>query len=226
MTDRSPSPLPPTVPIPQTQRPESNYVSPSRSVNALELFCATLLLTEGRDKVVKLLQYTSRLILLLSSSPSKRLRPFISQMSMTRKVLKLGHGVFPYQELTQKPITKNAFIRAVVEFINDFWDDVYCLSRIGFLRSKRLQDISEIWANRAWMMGIIMDLRVLMERRSTMAKKLKEADEKKLLGVGILENQEQKMKRKLLTDAYWIDVSIVKLLADLGFCCIIPSYVL
>ena len=76
------------------------------------------------------------------------------------------------------------------------------------------------------MMGIIMDLRVLMERRSTMAKKLKEADEKKLLGVGILENQEQKMKRKLLTDAYWIDVSIVKLLADLGFCCIIPSYVL
>jgi Peroxisomal biogenesis factor 11 (PEX11) len=223
MTDRSPSPLPPTAPT-QTQRPVSTYVSPPRRpVDAVKLFCATLLLTEGRDKVVKLLQYTSRLILLLSSSPAKRLRPLISQMSMTRKVLKLGHGVFPFQELTQGPISKTVFVRAVVEFMNDFWDDVYCLSRIGFLRSKRLQDVSEIWANRAWMMGIMMDLHVLMERRSAMARKLKEADEKKSLGIGVLENQEQKMKRKLLTDAYWIDVSTVKLLADLGFCCIFPS---
>ena len=220
MTDRSPSPLPPTTPKSQVQRPAPTHISPAHSVDAVRIFRDTLLVTEGRDKVVKLLQYTSRLILLLSSAPSKRLRPFISQMSMTRKVLKLGHGVFPYLELTQGRIPKFVLIRAIVEIINDFWDDVYCLSRIGLLRSKRLQEVSEIWANRAWMMGIIMDFHVMMGRKSTMAKKLKAADENELLGVGVLETPEQNMKRVLQSEAYWIDVSIWKLLADLGFCCI------
>jgi hypothetical protein len=73
------------------------------------------------------------------------------------------------------------------------------------------------------MMGIIMDLHVLMGRRSAMTKKLSAVDEKKLLAVGVLENQEQQMRRKLLTEAYWIDISIVKLLADFGFCCTSPD---
>ena len=224
MTDRSPSPLPPSTPDSHIQRPLQTHVSPPRSVAAVNIFRDTLLVTEGRDKVVKLLQYASRLILLLSSAPSKRLRPFVSQMSMTRKVLKLGHGVFPYLELTQQgAITKFALIRAIVEIINDFWDDVYCLSRIGLLRSKRLQTVSEIWANRAWMMGILMDLNVLMERKSAMTRKLKAAGETNLLRVGVLENQEQRMRRKLRAEAYWIDVSIVKLLADFAFCCIFPA---
>jgi len=223
MTDRSPSPLPPTTPDARIQHPLPVHAFPPRSIDAVKVFRSTLLVTEGRDKVVKLLQYTSRLILLLSSAPSKRLRPFISQMSMTRKVLKLGHAIFPYLELTQERIPKLVLIRAVVEIINDFWDDVYCLSRIGLLRSQRLQTVSEVWANRAWMMGIIMDLHVLMERRSTMTKKLGAVDEKKLLAVGVLENQEQQMRRKLLTEAYWIDISIVKLLADFGFCCTFPD---
>ena len=220
MTDRSPSPLPPTTPDSKIQRPVPNYASSLRSIDRVKIFRDMLLVTEGRDKVVKLLQYTSRLILLLSSAPSKRLRPFISQMSMTRKVIKLGHGVFPYLEFTQGRIPNFALIRAIVEFINDFWDDVYCLSRIGLLRGKKLQEVSEIWANRAWMLGIIMDLQVLMGRKSAMAKKLNAVDKKKLLAVGVLENQEQKMKRELQTESYWIDISIVKLLTDLGFCCI------
>src|SRR5271169_6857633 len=149
MTERAPSPAPPTVSYP---------VRRGKDPETLKILSNALLLTEGRDKVVKLLQYTSRLILLLASRPSKRLKPFISQMSMTRKVLKLGHGIFPYNELIFNGCaTKHDLFRVIVEFMNDFWDDVYCLSRIGLLRSARLQNWSEIWANRAWMMSILID---------------------------------------------------------------------
>jgi Peroxisomal biogenesis factor 11 (PEX11) len=220
MTERSLSPLPP-LQSKQIHPPIPLHPIPSTSVNAAKILHDALLLTEGRDKVVKLLQYTSRLIVLLPSTPSKRLRPFISQMSMTRKVIKLGHGIFPYVELTKGGLQTFALVRAIVEILNDFWDDVYCLSRIGFLRSPKLQRWSENWANRAWMMGIIMDLYVLKQKRDVTKMKLETIPEKKFLDVKgpSLEEDRVKAREKLSIEAYWIDISIVKLLADLGFCC-------
>jgi Peroxisomal biogenesis factor 11 (PEX11) len=221
MTERSPSPLPPTLHSTQIHRPVPLYPSSFTSHDTLKIFRDTLLLTEGRDKVVKLLQYTSRLIVLLSSPPSKRLRPFISQMSMTRKVLKLGHGIFPYSELTKGGLNRVSLIRAILEIINDFWDDVYCLTRIGLLQSARLQKVSEDWANRAWMTGIIMDLLVLMQRREHMKKTLATTNQKKYLEVGIsvLEPDDPtNVREQLRVEAYWIDISILKLFADFGFC--------
>jgi hypothetical protein len=218
MTERSSSPLPPTIRSVQIHPPPPLHTSLSLSPNALKIFRDALLLTEGRDKCVKLLQYTSRLILLVSpSAPKARLKPFISQMSMTRKVLKLGHGVFPYWELTQGRLKPFVVVRALVEILNDFWDDVYCLSRIGLLRSKRVQMWSEDWANRAWMTGIIMDLYVLFRRREGVGANLRGIrSQEKFLDV---ETEERKIAlEKMRVEAYWIDVSIVKLLADFGFC--------
>lgn len=185
--------------------------------DAAKILSEAILLTEGRDKVVKLLQYTSRLLLLLPPSPTKRLRPFISQMSMTRKVIKLGHGIFPYVELVNGGLRTFALVRALVEILNDFWDDLYCLSRIGLLKSPKLQRWSETWANRSWMTGIIMDLYVLMERRTAVRVKLETARNKNYLDVGSGVNNHV-VGEKLSTEAYWIDISIAKLLADLGFC--------
>ena len=108
-------------------------------------------------------------------------------------------------------------VRALVEILNDFWDDVYCLSRIGLLRSKRVQMWSEDWANRAWMTGIIMDLYVLFRRREGVGANLRGIrSQEKFLDV---ETEERKIAlEKMRVEAYWIDVSIVKLLADFGFC--------
>lgn len=140
-------------------------------------------------------------------------------MSMTRKVLKLGHGIFPYAELSQKGISRYEVLRAVVEFFNDFWDDVYCLSRIGLLRSPRVQLWSETWANRAWMTGIIMDLHVLMHKRAKMAKKLNDIDARFLEVPGVKVTGDLNVTdQKARAEAFWIDVSILKLLADFGFC--------
>ena len=215
MTERSLSPLPPPL---QSRLAHPAVSTPSLSVHdAVKILHDAIILTEGRDKIVKLLQYTSRLLLLLPSSPTKRLRPFISQMSMTRKVIKLGHGIFPYVELTKGELRTFALVRAWVEILNDFWDDVYCLSRIGLLRSPKVQRWSEAWANRAWMTGIIMDLYVLIQRRSAMQVKLGTAQNKKYLDVGSGAD-DRVVREKLSVEAYWIDVSIAKLLADLGFC--------
>jgi hypothetical protein len=145
-------------------------------------------------------------------------------MSMTRKVLKLGHGIFPYSELAKGRLRTLALIRAVVEILNDLWDDLYCLSRIGLLQSKRVQKWSEKWANRAWMMGIILDLQVLFEKKTAMADRLRSAAEKNSLDVGFAVREERDIVQyKAHVEAYWIDVSIVKLLADFGFCGITPD---
>jgi hypothetical protein len=218
MTDRSSSPLPPTIRSVQIHPPPPLHASSSPAPDILKIFRDALLLTEGRDKCVKLLQYTSRLILLVSASaPRERLKPFITQMSLTRKVLKLGHGVFPYSELMKGRLKTLAVVRATVEIMNDFWDDVYCLSRIGFLRSKKLQKWAEDWANRAWMTGILMDLYVLFGRRESVSANLRGMrNREKYLNV---ETEERKSDlEKMRVEAYWIDVSIVKLFADFGFC--------
>ena len=197
------------------------HTTPSTSPDTVRILHDALLLTEGRDKVVKLIQYTSRLLVLFPFIPSKRLRPLISQMSMTRKVIKLGHGIYPYVELTKGGLRTFALVREIVEILNDFWDDVYCLSRIGFLRSRKLQQLSEAWANRAWMIGIIMDLYVLMQKRNVVKAKLETAPKTFLEVGGATSEKDQAIsQKKLSTEAYWIDVSTVKLLADLGFCCI------
>lgn len=112
-----------------------------------------------------------------------------------------------------------AVVRAVVEILNDFWDDVYCLSRIGLFRGKKLQKWSEEWANRAWMTGIIMDLYVLFQRREVVAGKLRSTSREKYLSVEVGDPEEGKSAmEKMKVEAYWIDVSIVKLLTDFGFC--------
>ena len=116
-------------------------------------------------------------------------------------------------------LKKFAVIRALVEIVNDFWDDVYCLSRIGMLRSKKVERLSEDWANRAWMTGIIMDLYVLFQRREATGVKLLTTSQEKYLSVSGMEAEEKKSAlEKLRVEAYWIDVSILKLLADFGFC--------
>jgi len=215
MTDRSPSPRPPS--ILSTPVDLSTPVTSAKGGESVRVFRDVLLLTEGRDKVVKLLQYASRLLLLLSVAPTKRLRPFISQMSMTRKVIKLGHGIYPYLELGQKLETL-ARIRAWIEFVNDFWDDVYCLSRIGVIRNAAIQRLSEDWANRAWMLGILMDLHALLEKRATLRQSTVPAVHGASLKVQLQVNDVQKTGVNLQTELFWLDVSIAKLLADFGFC--------
>lgn len=139
-------------------------------------------------------------------------------MSMTRKAIKLGHGIFPYMELSKGGLRTVSLIRAIVEFINDFWDDVYCLSRIGFLKSPRLQRVSEDWANRSWMTGTLIDLWVLWGKRRAMKVKLDSSFQKGFSDVSSEGDDRALARKKMLAEAYWTDVSIVKLLMDLGFC--------
>jgi hypothetical protein len=109
-----------------------------------------------------------------------------------------------------------------VEILNDFWDDVYCLSKIGFLRSAKVQRWSETWANRAWMTGIVIDLLGLLERRTGI---MQAAQENKNLEVGVLvlkREERESIRERVRVDAYWNDMSIIKLFADFGFCGIYP----
>ena len=65
-----------------------------------------------------------------------------------------------------------------------------------------------------------MDLQVLMQKRAKMAEKLKDVQGRFLTVPGSAENDVA--TQKLHTEAFWIEVSILKLLADFGFCGTIP----
>jgi len=70
------------------------------------------------------------------------------------------------------------------------------------------------------MTGIVIDLLGLLKRRTA----IKQAtDENKNLEVGVLvlkTDDREIVREKMRVDAYWNDMSIIKLFADLGFCAI------
>jgi hypothetical protein len=72
------------------------------------------------------------------------------------------------------------------------------------------------------MTGIVIDLLGLLKKRTAMKQA---AEENKNLEVGVLvlkTDDREIVREKMRVDAYWNDMSIIKLFADLGFCGIYP----
>ncbi|KAG5456418.1 MAG: peroxisomal biogenesis factor 11 [Olpidium bornovanus] len=137
-------------------------------------------LTDGRDKAMKFVQYSGKMLLWLwlydkKSHPvsAPRLAALVSTLSTTRKMIRLAHVVEPASDLADfltgkavppasgRPIKDHfmyrlAFFGAVVGVLNDLADDVYSLAKIGAL-SKSLIKPADKLANRLWLAGIVVD---------------------------------------------------------------------
>ncbi|RKP22765.1 hypothetical protein SYNPS1DRAFT_25367, partial [Syncephalis pseudoplumigaleata] len=135
---------------------------------------------------MKLIQYTLKVLLwrAMKNPRDKLLRQRLSALtkafSTTRKIIRLGHWLEPYEEIDDWLATMPAEQRQVgkvprsigaavlarwlwqgvppvVGFLNDLFDDVYCLCRINCL-PQWMEDPSEIWSLRCWFTGILLDL--------------------------------------------------------------------
>ncbi|CAO3684190.1 unnamed protein product [Rhizopus microsporus] len=156
---------------------------------------------DGRDKMMKTIQYFIKILLHYKLIRAKHWSTMASQFSMTRKILRLGTAVGPFQEIEPKLNYRTAIL--LNEIINGVSDDIFCFHKLGFV-STSIGTRAEIISAYCWFIGILNDIKDQVQS----LKKLQR-------------NNGDKDK------IFLAEISIIKLLMDAVFCaCDIyhPSY--
>ncbi|OBZ85350.1 hypothetical protein A0J61_06597 [Choanephora cucurbitarum] len=163
---------------------------------------------DGRDKMMKVIQYFIKILLHYNLLKSKQWSTLASQFSMTRKVLRLGNALPSLREMRPRHDSLWNTLILSNEAVNAISDDVFCLYKLGFVGA----DIgyrSEMLSAYCWFAAILIDLRSAFHSHA------------KLCAHKADDTLEQRQK------IFMAEVSIVKLMMDGIFCaCDIwqPSY--
>ncbi|KAJ3304951.1 hypothetical protein HDV03_002181 [Kappamyces sp. JEL0829] len=177
-----------------------------------------LLLNDGRDKVLKCLQYGAKVLLwavLLSKSPAQtRAKQLSSHFSLVRKVIRLGHFLEPLNdglELCKEPgfdtlAQRLAPLNVVIGIVNDVSDDIICLCKMGVLDKPWLERCTPI-SDRLWYTSIFIDI------HANLTDTLKLQEKTRL-------ESDAAARKKLEDKVFMARVSLAKLLADYVFCTI------
>lgn len=174
---------------------------------------------DGKDKSIKIIQYTAKLLIDFGSRKStratfactglqKNLDPLVSNLSTFRKIIRLGNCL-----TTAREIHKQGWFKAqaidYIDLYNEIFDDLYLLLKIGVIfgvkdtkRNKHWAHIADREANRAWMAAIVINIYSELYKRRIIQSR------KRL-------NKHTKQDEDAL---YWSNVSIFKLLCDFAFC--------
>ncbi|RKP10917.1 peroxisomal biogenesis factor 11, partial [Thamnocephalis sphaerospora] len=193
--------------------------------------------TDGRDKAMKLVQYSLKVLLWLAlhrprdARLRKRLSALVSAFSSTRKMIRLTHWVEPLKNLVEWSASG---VPITLGVLNDFFDDVYCLCRIKCL-PKRFEHVSERWSLWCWYIGLWIDLHSnLMDQLRIRAQIRKQT--RLLTHATTKQSQTATLTWQMSDDAaqcqeeidaklatlrekeYWLRVSGGKLLGDFAFC--------
>ncbi|CAG8563681.1 4096_t:CDS:10 [Ambispora gerdemannii] len=220
-----------------TNKLAASLISPKRAkLPPVEVFRRLVALSDGRDKTLKIIQYSAKLYLWAFLSPSSvllkyriststflkpRLSALTSNFSTTRKILRLAHFIEPYNELRdyitgdyKYPVDKIeiliyyiGFLNSIVGLLNDFFDDLYCLGKIGVL-SKTIEKRAEPIAIRFWFFTILLDVNDCLLKVWLLNAKMRKVKDRC--------NEEE--WKKLEEKKYWLKYNLVKFLMDLGFC--------
>jgi len=185
-----------------------------------------MLISDGRDKVLKVFQYFSKAFLWASDAENNKERGFkytdnvnalIAQFSITRKLLRLFHATDPINKIytiplafgnqytrQQKIMTALDIIDGFVCLANDIVDDIVCLSKIGVL-DKSLAKKYSPYSARLWMTGIWLDLNSVYQRIAATNRAIDNANTK-----------EEGLRYVHEKERHYYDM--IKLLFDLVFC--------
>ncbi|KAL1410951.1 hypothetical protein Q8F55_001894 [Vanrija albida] len=148
-------------------------LSPKRlpGPHAVEVLAALMDLSKGRDKILKIVQYSMRsylyvLGLIAAVRPltkwftanRKRTQIAVSGLSLTRKCLLLLNPLRPAGALlSPEPTSAREFLGHLVDLVGALADDVYCLSKLGIM-SRKKGAIADRWANRIWFLNTLSGL--------------------------------------------------------------------
>ncbi|CAG8648370.1 7533_t:CDS:2, partial [Ambispora leptoticha] len=228
---------PPTSQISRSTPTVTTITSKRLKLPPVEVFRRLVALSDGRDKTLKIIQYTAKLYLWAFLSPSSvffkhrisnptsflkpRLSALASNFSTTRKILRLAHFIEPYNELRdyitgaytypadkiEKLIYYIGFLNSMIGLLNDFFDDLYCLGKIGVL-SKGIEKRAEPIAIRFWFFTILLDVNDCLLKIWLLNTKMRKVKDK------CSKEEWNKLEEK----KYWLKYNLMKFLADLGFC--------
>ncbi len=184
-----------------------------------------MLISDGRDKVLKVFQYFSKAFLWASDVDNREkgfkytdnINALIAQFSITRKLLRLFHVTDPINKIYNIPLTYgNQYTRqqkimttldiidGFVCFANDIVDDIVCLSKIGVIDRGLAKKFSP-YSARLWMCGIWLDLNSVYQRIAATNNAIEKAVTK-----------EEVLKYVHEKERHYYD--FIKLLFDLVFC--------
>lgn len=132
---------------------------------AVDLIVEILQKRDGKDKSIKIIQYTSKLIMrlgktsMLHTTYSKyglesRLNPLARELSMFRKVIKLFDWVKTLREIQEEDELDWV---ALVDLYTEIMDDLYFFAKIGVL-DKRLTERFARQADIGWYITIFANL--------------------------------------------------------------------
>ncbi|ORX45404.1 hypothetical protein BCR36DRAFT_299535 [Piromyces finnis] len=157
-----------------------------------------MLISDGRDKVLKVFQYFSKAMLWASDANNREkgfkytenVNAMIAQFSITRKLLRLFHVTDPINKIYNIPLAfgsqydRQQRIMATIDiidgfvcFANDIVDDIICLSKIGVI-DKDLAKKYSPYSARLWMTGIWLDYGSLYQRMVATNKAIEESTTK------------------------------------------------
>ncbi|KAJ3035971.1 hypothetical protein HDV00_003265 [Rhizophlyctis rosea] len=216
-----------------------------------------LLTNDGRDKILKCTQYSLKLFLIFHLTYSKYFpastsqkylttKSVISQLSLTRKIIRTGASLNSYSELlealqertttkggltpTQQTRNSLAVLNALIGIVNALADDIICYGKLGILPPKIVKPATPL-ADQLWFLTIFLDVYELMQNIRDKQIALSSLTSAPIalntngVPVDAIDSaladhspEDKLKKRKLQNDLFMANVSLTKLGADFVFC--------
>lgn len=160
---------------------------------------------DGRDKLMKIIQYFIKILLHYHLVKAKHWSTITSHFSMTRKLIRLGTALGPMREISPlKGSIKDTIILSNA-IVNAISDDVFCLYKLGVFGSY-LGNRSEMVSAYCWFAGIFFDIKENVDAM------------KKLQQIKPTEKDDDLKLEQTRHKIFMTEVSIIKLLMDGVFC--------
>lgn len=180
-----------------------------------------LKIADNKDKLLKILQYIVKLILVTRGSGLKDsttdFKAFASTLSLSRKLGRLGNwlpGIKDFGDLISQPLSKMSnpeftlnLIGTATSIGNDLLDDWICLQKGRLLDKKPYLDALDLWSTRLWFISVSIDLNFTLQKlQSILSDHVKDADS---------DSDEYKQYVRKRTDSL---LTVGKQLCDWTFC--------
>lgn len=166
----------------------SNPLKFSLKSGDFEKFLKFLTVADNKDKLLKILQYVVKLILVTrgyvkpANSSAVDFKSFASTLSLARKLGRLGNwlpGVQDLFELVGKEVSLENFIKIVgasASVGNDLLDDWICLQKGQLFVKKAYLDTLDLWSTRLWFISVSIDLNFTFKKLKNLLKEGKDED--------------------------------------------------
>jgi hypothetical protein len=181
---------------------------------SLKILHKILLLNDGRDKILKVVQYLTKSLIWIQKSQNKSLAQLVYHFSMARKSIRLMHFLDPLLEFNENISSQAQRISledqlkplgSALGIVNDISDDIICFGKMGVIDKKWVTRCTPL-SDRLWFLTIFIDIHAAVQSVLKI-KKAASVPEKA---------QDPALKQKLLLAR----ISVIKLLGDLLFCLI------